>query len=151
MGIVISGSACGGMIRQPVLRAITSHIGFGNVLRISGSLVIFFVPLAGFTLRWEPNFKTKVRGQTAGISRKTGWINVPLVNWRVAKSKKFVSQALGASCSHLDMQPHFSSTRPSRGDWGYSESMADNFITIGNAANFVLALSLDIWLTSMFD
>lgn len=72
MGIVIASSACGGMICPPVLRAITSHIGFRNALRISGCLVILFVPVAGFTLHWEPTIKTKVRGQTAGISRKTG-------------------------------------------------------------------------------
>ncbi|KAJ5098638.1 hypothetical protein N7532_005639 [Penicillium argentinense] len=112
MGIVISGSACGGMIWPPVLRAITSHLGFRNALRISGCLVILFVPLSGYTLIWEPNFKAKVRGQMVGLSKTTGWMKVPLVNWEVAKTKKFVAQALGAT-------------------------MADNFITISNAANFV--------------
>ena len=137
MGIVIAGSACGGMIWPPVLRAITSHIGFRNTLRISGCLVILFVPVVGFTLRWEPNFKTKVRGQTAGISRKTGWINVPLVNWRVVKSKKFVAQALGCFLQSSGYAtPLFFYAAFAR-SLGYSESMADNFITISNAANFV--------------
>jgi len=137
MGIVISGSACGGMIWPPVLRAITSHIGFRNALRISGCLVILFVPLAGFTLRWEPNFKSKVRSQMAGLSKMTGWLKVPLVNWQVAKSKKFVAQALGCFLQSAGYAtPLFFYASFAR-SLGYNDSMADDFITISNASNFV--------------
>lgn len=137
MGIVISGSACGGMIWPPVLRAITSHIGFRNALRISGCVVILFVPLAGFTLRWEPNFKNKVRGQMMGLSRRTGWMRMPLVDWHVAKSKKFVAQALGSFLQSTGYStPLFFYAAFAR-SLGYSASMADSFITISNASNFV--------------
>lgn len=137
MGIVISGSACGGMIWPPVLRAITSRIGFRNALRISGCMVILFVPLAGFTLRWEPNFEAKVRGQMVGLSRTTGWLRVPLVNWRVARSKKFVAQALGCFLQSAGYStPLFFYAAFAR-SLGYSAGMADNFITISNASNFV--------------
>lgn len=137
MGIVISGSACGGMIWPPVLRAITSHIGFRNALRISGCIVILFVPLAGYTLRWEPTFKNKVRGQMTGLSRRTGWMKMPLVNWHVAKSKKFVAQALGCFLQSTGYStPLFFYAAFAR-SLGYSASMADNFITISNASNFV--------------
>lgn len=137
MGIVISGSACGGMIWPPVLRAITSHIGFRNALRISGCLVILFVPLAGFTLGWEPNFQAKVRGQMVGLSRTTGWIKVPLVNWQVARSKKFMAQALGCFLQSTGYAtPLFFYAAFAR-SLGYSDAMADNFITISNASNFV--------------
>lgn len=137
MGIVISGSACGSMIWPPVLRAITSHIGFRNALRISGCLVILFVPLAGFTLRWEPNFKAKVRGQMAGLSKSTGWLKVPLVNWQVAKSRKFIAQALGCFLQSAGYStPLFFYAAFAR-SLGYSDSMGDNFITISNASNFV--------------
>lgn len=137
MGIVISGSACGGMVWPPVLRAITSHIGFRNALRISGCLVILFVPLARFTLRWEPSFRAKVNDQVAGLSKTTGWLKVPLVNWEVAKSKKFVAQALGCFIQSAGYAtPLFFYAAFAR-SLGYSVSMADNFITISNAANFV--------------
>ncbi|KAJ5690029.1 hypothetical protein N7462_004421 [Penicillium macrosclerotiorum] len=137
MGIVISGSACGGMVWPPVLRAITSHIGFRNALRISGCLVILFVPIAGFTLRWEPSFKAKVRGQIVGTSKRSGWIKVPLVNWQVAKSKKFVAQALGCFLQSTGYAtPLFFYAAFAR-SLGYSDTMADNFITISNASNFV--------------
>jgi MFS family permease len=137
MGIVISGSACGGMIWPPVLRAITSHLGFRNALRISGCLVALLVPLAGFTLRWEPTFKAKVRGQTAGLSKTTGWLMVPLVNWQVAKSKKFVAQALGCFLQSAGYAtPLFFYAAFAR-SLGYSDAMGDTFITISNASNFI--------------
>jgi MFS family permease len=137
MGVVISGSACGGMIWPPVLRAITSAIGFRNALRISGCLVALFVPLAGYTLRWEPRFGEKVAGQTAGLSKKIGWIQAPFVDWKVARSKKFVSQALGCFLQSTGYAtPLFFYAAYAR-SLGYSVSMADNFITISNAANFV--------------
>jgi MFS family permease len=137
MGIVISGSACGGMIWPPVLRAITSHLGFRNALRTSGCLVILFVPLSGYILSWEPNFKAKVRGQMVGLSKTTGWMKVSLVNWEVAKTKKFVAQALGCFIQSAGYStPLFFYAAFAR-SLGYSATMADNFITIGNAANLI--------------
>ncbi|KAJ6006021.1 hypothetical protein N7451_003965 [Penicillium sp. IBT 35674x] len=120
MGIVISGSACGGMVWPPVLRAITTQIGFRNALRISGCLNVLFVPISGYALRWEPKFQAKLHEQNAGISKKTGWAKVPLVNWESAgySTPLFFFAAFARSL-------------------GYSVAMADNFITISNAANFV--------------
>ncbi|KAJ5678128.1 uncharacterized protein N7477_003761 [Penicillium maclennaniae] len=142
MGIVISGSACGAMIWPPVLRAITSSLGFRNALRISGCLVVLFVPLSGFALRWEPNFKAKVRGQVAGLSRTTGWLKAPLVNWQVAKSEKFVAQALGCFLQSAGYStPLFFYAAFAR-SLGYSASMGDNFITISNASNFVSRIAV---------
>ncbi|KAJ5802810.1 uncharacterized protein N7503_005260 [Penicillium pulvis] len=137
MGIVISGSACGGMVWPPVLRAITTQIGFRNALRISGCLNVLFVPISGYALRWEPKFQAELHEQNAGISKKTGWAKVPLVNWEVAKSKKFVAQALGCFLQSAGYStPLFFFAAFAR-SLGYSVAMADNFITISNAANFV--------------
>ncbi|KAJ5894297.1 hypothetical protein N7495_005988 [Penicillium taxi] len=137
MGIVISGSACGAMVWPPILRAITSSIGFRNALRISGCLNVLFVPISGLLLRWEPSFQAKLLEQTAGLSKKTGWLKVPLVNLEVAKSKKFVAQALGCFLQSTGYStPLFFYAAFAR-SLGYSDSMADNFITISNAANFV--------------
>ena len=137
MGIVISGSACGGMVWPPVLRAITAHVGFRNALRISGCLVILFVPLAGYALRWEPEFKAKVRSQTAGLTQATGWLKVPLVNWEVARTNKFIAQALGCFLQSAGYStPLFFYAAFAR-SLGYSDSMADNFITFSNASNFL--------------
>ncbi|KAJ5945672.1 hypothetical protein N7454_002511 [Penicillium verhagenii] len=137
MGIVISGSACGGMVWPPVLRAITAEIGFRNALRISGCLNVLFVPISGYALKWEPKFQEKLHEQNAGISKKTGWMKVPLINWEVAKSKKFVAQALGCFLQSAGYStPLFFYAAFAR-SLGYSDRMADNFITISNAANFI--------------
>jgi MFS family permease len=137
MGIVISGSACGGMIWPPVLRAITSAIGFRNALRISGCVVAVFVPLAGYALRWEPGFGDKVKVQTSGLSMWTGWMRAPLVDMKVARSKRFVAQALGCFLQSTGYAtPLFFYAAYAR-SLGYSVAQADNFITISNAANFV--------------
>ncbi|KAJ5782443.1 hypothetical protein N7457_004217 [Penicillium paradoxum] len=137
MGVVIAGSACGGMIWPPVLRNITTVVGFQNALRISGCLVAAFVPLAGYALRWEPGFGANVSAQTVGLSRLTGWFQAPLVDWEVIRSRKFVSQALGCFLQSTGYStPLFFSVAYARA-LGYSVSMADNFITISNAANFV--------------
>lgn len=142
MGIVISGSACGGMVWPPVLRAITSAIGFRNALRISGCMVAVFVPLSGFALRWEPQFGETVKGQTAGISRWTGWARAPLVNMEVVKSKKFVAQALGCFLQSAGYAtPLFFYAAYAR-SLGYGIAQADDFITISNAANFVSRIGI---------
>ncbi|KAJ5697486.1 hypothetical protein N7488_011170 [Penicillium malachiteum] len=137
MGIVISGSACGGMVWPPVLRAITNQLNFRDALRISGCLVILLVPISGYALTWEPKFKAKLDEQNAGVSKKTGWAKVPLVNWEVAKSKKFAAQALGCFLQSAGYStPLFFYAAFTR-SLGYSNAMADNFITISNAANFI--------------
>jgi MFS family permease len=137
MGIVISGSACGAMVWPPVLRVITSAIGFRNALRISGCVVAVFVPLAGYALRWEPAFGEKIKGQTRGLSRWTGWMSAPLVDMKVARSKRFVAQALGCFLQSTGYAtPLFFYAAYAR-SLGYSAAQADDFITISNAANFV--------------
>ncbi|KAJ6144902.1 hypothetical protein N7470_008797 [Penicillium chermesinum] len=137
MGIVISGSACGGMVWPPVLRAITASIGFRNALRISGCLVFALVPVSGWALAWEPNFQAKVADQTAGLTKKTGWTKVPLINWNIAKSKKFAGQALGCFIQSAGYSTPLFFYAAFAQSLGYSKSQADTFITISNAANFV--------------
>lgn len=137
MGIIIGGSACGAMVWPPVLRAITSSLGFRDSLRISGCLSVFFVPISGYALTWEPKFKAKLQEQNAGIPKKTGWAKVPLINWEIVKTKKFFAQALGCFLQSAGYStPLFFYAAFAR-SLGYSNAMADNFITISNASNFV--------------
>ncbi|OQD84977.1 hypothetical protein PENANT_c011G06643 [Penicillium antarcticum] len=81
MGVIISGSACGGMIWPPVLRAITSAIGFCNALRISGCLVALFVPLAGSmrrlsTGKWPGRRNSSRRHWDVSCSRLDNFITI---------------------------------------------------------------------------
>ncbi|GFG08442.1 hypothetical protein IFM61392_05370 [Aspergillus lentulus] len=73
MGIIISGSGVGGMVWPPALRALITHLGFRNALRISGCISLTLVSAAGYILRWEPKFQEQLRAlgcflQSAGYS-----------------------------------------------------------------------------------
>ncbi|KAL5355629.1 major facilitator superfamily domain-containing protein [Aspergillus floccosus] len=138
MGVIISGTGVGGMIWPPSLRAMITHLGFRNALRISGCIALAVVSTAGYTLAWEPKFKSQqIRVQTQGLSRKWGWMKVPLVNWRVARSKRFFAHALGCFLQSAGYStPLFFYVAYARA-LGYSNTTAANFLTVNNAANFV--------------
>jgi MFS family permease len=142
LGIIISGSGVGGMIWPPILRALITHIGVRNTLRVSGCLTIFIMALAGNALKWEPNFAEQLRIQNAGVNRRSGWIRVPLVNWQVARSRKFMVQALGSFLQSAGYStPLFFFAAYAR-SLGYSDNNAANFITLSNASNFVSRIIL---------
>lgn len=137
MGVIISGTGVGGMVWPPVLRAIIDSIGFRDALRIAGCISLSLVLLAGYTLRWEPEFQNQVNAQTQGMSRVNGWMKIPLVNWRVARTKRFVAQASGCFFQSAGYStPLFFYAAYAR-TLGYSNTTATNFITVSNASNFV--------------
>ncbi|EAW16739.1 monocarboxylate transporter [Aspergillus fischeri NRRL 181] len=137
MGIIIAGSGVGGMVWPPALRAMITHLGFRNALRISGCISLTLVSAAGYILRWEPKFQKQLRVQNQSLSRRSGWIKVPLVNWRVAGSRRFIAQALGCFLQSAGYStPLFFYAAYAR-TLGYSAATADNFITVSNASNFV--------------
>ena len=138
VGIIISGTGVGGMIWPPILRALINHIGFRNAMRTSGCISALFVILAGFLLRWEPRFAEKVRIETQGMAKRTAWFTqVHVLNWQVAKTRRFILQALGnflQSAAYSSPLFFFVSYAQAR---GYSSNAAANFLTICNASNFV--------------
>lgn len=137
MGVIISGTGVGGMVWPPVLSAIIDSIGFRNALRIAGCVSVTLVSLAGYSLGWEPDFQNQVRVQTQGISRVNGWMKIPLINWRVARTKRFVAQASGCFLQSAGYStPLFFYAAYARA-LGYSNTTATNFITVSNASNFV--------------
>ncbi|KAF9886784.1 hypothetical protein FE257_011161 [Aspergillus nanangensis] len=138
MGVIIGGTGIGGMVWPPALRAMITHLGFRNALRITGCVALVGVSAAGYTLRWEPRFQDQVRLQMRGHSRSSwGWMKVPLVNWRVARSRRFVSHALGCFLQSAGYStPLFFYVAYARA-LGYSNATAANFLTVNNAANFV--------------
>ncbi|PWY66790.1 MFS general substrate transporter [Aspergillus sclerotioniger CBS 115572] len=142
MGVIISGTGVGGMIWPPALRAMISHVGFRNALRISGCISLTTVTAAGAILRWEPKFHEQVKLQAAGSSTRskpkwTRLFSVPLVNWRVARSKRFVAQALGCFLQSAGYSTPLFFYAAYAQALGYSATTAANFITLSNASNFV--------------
>jgi MFS family permease len=67
MGIIISGSGVGGMVWPPLLRALITHLGVRNTLRISAWITIVIMPVAGLALKWEPSLERQVRVQTGSL------------------------------------------------------------------------------------
>lgn len=138
MGVIFAGTGVGGMIWPPILRALISHVGFRNALRASGCIAALLVAVAGYALKWEPRFGERVRVETQGWNKQTAWfLKVPVVDWKVTKSKKFAAQALGnflQSAGYSTPLFFYAAYAQSR---GYSTNAAANFITIHNASNFV--------------
>ncbi|GIK05511.1 hypothetical protein Aspvir_009624 [Aspergillus viridinutans] len=79
----------------------------------------------------------QLRVQNQSLNRRCGWIKVPLVNWRVASSGRFIAQALGCFLQSAGYStPLFFYAAYAR-TLGYSAATADNFIAVSNASNFV--------------
>lgn len=138
MGLMFAGTGVGGMIWPPVLRALINHVGFRNAMRVSGCISALLVSIAGFALRWEPRFGERVRVETQGFNKKTAWfLKVPVLDWKVATSKKFTAQALGnflQAAGYSTPLFFYAAYAQSR---GYNTNAAANFITLSNASNFV--------------
>ncbi|KAL4805935.1 major facilitator superfamily domain-containing protein [Aspergillus unguis] len=142
MGVIISGSAVGGMIWPPALRAMITHLGFRNALRISGCISLVLVSVAGYALRWEPKFHEQVRLQTQGIRRRSAWANAPMVDFRVARSKRFLAQALGCFLQSAGYSTPLFFYAAYASTLGYSSTTAANFITLNNASNFISRIAI---------
>ena len=138
MGIIFAGTGVGGMMWPTILRTLIDHIGFRNALRVSGCVAALFVAIAGFALEWEPSFAARIRVETQGWGlQRNWWLKVPVVDWKVAKTKKFAAQAVGTflqSAGYSTPLFLYAAYAQSR---GYNVNTAANFITISNASNFV--------------
>ena len=64
-------------------------------------------------------------------------LNVPLVDWRVAKSRKFIASALGAILQSAAYYTPIFFFATYASTLGYSDTTATNFIAVNNACNAV--------------
>lgn len=138
MGIVLSGTGVGGLVWAPALTACIDKMGFRNTLRLTGGLSFALVTAASRSMAWEPVTSARIAVENeARTGRAGGLLNVPLVDWRVAKSRKFLAQALGAifqSAAYYTPVFFFASYA---GTLGYSARAGANFIAISNACNAI--------------
>ncbi|KAF4767324.1 hypothetical protein HAV15_009930 [Penicillium sp. str.  len=78
---------------------------------------------------------TRIQAENAASSRSSTFFRLPLVDWRVVRSRKFVAHALGAALqSAAYYTPVFFFASFAR-TLGYSQATSANFIAISNAAN----------------
>ncbi|KAM0438689.1 hypothetical protein ACHAPT_001445 [Fusarium lateritium] len=138
MGIILSGTGVGGLVWAPALKACNDQIGFRNTLRLTGGLSFFLVTAASSAMAWEPRTRAQLQViNAARVSRADGILNVPLVDLRVAKSQRFLAQALSAifqAAAYYTPVFFFASYAATL---GYSTTAGANFIAISNACNAV--------------
>ncbi|KAI1628067.1 major facilitator superfamily domain-containing protein [Exophiala viscosa] len=137
MGIILSGTGIGGVVWAPLLHAIITRTGFRNSLRISGAVAFVLVTAAGSVMRWEPVAQRRINAEARHPPGVVGLFKVPLVDYRIARSRKFGAQALGAALqSAAYYTPVFFFASYAR-TLGYSSATASNFIALSNAANAI--------------
>ncbi|KAF2083429.1 MFS general substrate transporter [Saccharata proteae CBS 121410] len=144
MGVVLAGTGVGGIIWAPTLRALNDALGFRNTLRITGCVGGALIIAASWSLRWDNaslqrNRQLAMAEGSRGRGRRIG---IPLVNWRIARSKLFVAQAMGAILqASAYYAPIYLFSAYAR-TLGYSTTTGANFIAISNAASVVGKIAL---------
>ncbi|PYH45902.1 MFS general substrate transporter [Aspergillus saccharolyticus JOP 1030-1] len=148
MGIIIAGSAVGGMIWPSVLTALINHLGFRNALRISGSICAIAIILVSPAVQWEPSFHAQQiqAERNTLIQRATHrtlpFLQPPLINWRLTRTRKFLAKATGCMLQSAAYSTPLIYYAAFGRSLGYSATTAANFITISNAANAVSRIVL---------
>ncbi|KZF19078.1 MFS general substrate transporter [Xylona heveae TC161] len=138
MGVILSGTGVGGLVWAPALNACINSLGFRNTLRLTGAVSFALVSIASAAITWEPTSKARFWTENnARTSRADGILKVPLVDIRVARTRKFAAQALGAifqSAAYYTPVFFFASYARSL---GYGDTAGANFIALSNACNAV--------------
>jgi MFS family permease len=135
MGIILAGTGIGGVAWPLAFRYLIESVGFRNTLRITAGISFILVCGSGVFIRWPADQLTRIRAENAALARSSNFFRLPMVNWRVVKSRKFVAHALGAALqSAAYYTPVFFFASFAR-TLGYSQATSANFIAISNAAN----------------
>ncbi|OQU96552.1 hypothetical protein CLAIMM_02620 [Cladophialophora immunda] len=137
MGIILSGTGIGGVVWAPILHALVTKTGFRNSLRISAAVAFVLISAAAPVMRWEAAAARRFRAEARRPSGIVGLFKIPLVDYRIARSRTFLAQGLGAALqSAAYYTPVFFFASYAR-TLGYSSATASNFIALSNAANAV--------------
>lgn len=135
MGIVLSGTGVGGVVWAPALRSLNASIGFRNTLRLTGALGFLLIALAALVLKWDPESERRNQLELQASSSRFGRVRIPLVNWQVARSRKFIAQAVSATLqSAAYYTPLYFFSAYAR-TLGYSVAAGANFIAASNASS----------------
>lgn len=137
MGVILSGTGTGGVAWPLAFRSLIQRVGFRNTLRITAGIAFVLISISGAFLKWPASQMSRIQAENAATSRSSGFLRIPLVDWRVARTRKFVAHALGAALqSAAYYTPVFFFASFAR-TLGYSQATSANFIAISNGANAV--------------
>lgn len=138
MGIILAGTGVGGLVWAPVIKVLIDSVGFRNSLRVSGVVSFVLVALSSAAMSWEPQALARINAENASrTGRLQGILNVPLVDWRVAKTRKFAAQGLGAILQAAAYYTPVFFFASYAGTLGYSATAGANFIALSNACNAI--------------
>ena len=137
MGIVLSGTGLGGLVWAPALQASNATIGFRKTLRWSGGLCFCLLIPASFAMTWDRNTQARLLAEEQARPKLRSLLTVPLVDWRVAKSRRFLASALGAIFQSAAYYTPILFFAAYAGTLGYSDRTSSNFIAINNSCNAV--------------
>jgi MFS family permease len=146
MGIILSGTGVGGVVWAPALRSLNASIGFRNTLRLTGGVGLVLICTAAFVLKWDPDSERRNAVEHPPASTAPGSrfrsVKIPLVNWRIAKTRVFFAEALGAALQAAAYYtPVYFFSAYAR-TLGYSSATGANFIAISNASSAVGKVAL---------
>jgi MFS family permease len=137
MGIIMAGTGLGGVVWPLAFRYLIIRVGFRNTLRITAGISFVLICVPGTFMRWPPSQIARIQVENAAAARSSGFLRIPLVNWRVVRTRKFLIHALGAALqSAAYYTPVFFFASYAR-TLGYSQATSANFIAISNAANAI--------------
>ncbi|KAJ5253043.1 hypothetical protein N7489_003453 [Penicillium chrysogenum] len=140
MGIILAGTGIGGVAWPLAFRYLIESVGFRNTLRVTAGISFALICGSGTFIRWPASQITRIQAENAASSRSSTFFRLPLVDWRVVRTRKFVAHALGAALQSAALQsaayytPVFFFASFAR-TLGYSQATSANFIAISNAAN----------------
>ncbi|KAL1962516.1 hypothetical protein VTN77DRAFT_9637 [Rasamsonia byssochlamydoides] len=134
IGIVSSGTGVGGVAWAPLLRYLNNRIGFRDTLRLTGAVSFILLGASATALTWAPTFERRARLETQ--TSRTRFL-VPLVDWRVARTRKFMAQCISAALQgSAYYAPVFFFSAYAR-SLGYSAAAGATFIAVSNGASAV--------------
>ncbi|PYH42269.1 putative MFS monocarboxylate transporter [Aspergillus saccharolyticus JOP 1030-1] len=153
MGIILAGTGVGGLVWAPALTASVEHLGFRNTLRLTGAVSFTLISLSSSAMAWDPVSRHQIALENAARRRHRSssssssssrtrrmhglLLKVPLVDWRVARSRRFLAQALGAifqAAAYYTPVFFYASYAQTL---GYSTTASANFIALSNACNAI--------------
>ncbi|KAJ5703033.1 hypothetical protein N7488_010581 [Penicillium malachiteum] len=133
MGVILAGTGVGGVVWPLAFRSLIQRVGFRNTLRITACISFVMIWISGIFMKWPASQLTRIQAENAPSPRS--FFRIPLVDWRVVRTRKFAAHALGAALqSAAYYTPVFFFASFAR-TLGYSTTASANFIAISNAAN----------------
>ncbi|KAJ5172860.1 hypothetical protein N7492_005453 [Penicillium capsulatum] len=135
MGVILSRTGVGGVAWPLAFKSPFQRVDFRNTLRITAGVAFALITASAFFIKWPASQIRRIQVENAATARSWSFFRIPLVDWRVARTRKFAAHALGAalqSAAYYTPVFFFASFACTL---GCSRATSANFIAISNTAN----------------